>query len=180
MRKIGIMETDSENTQVEKRKRGRPRKFDYTELDKLSQQFGANSRRGQQNLEYAMQAFMTLTLACDESNPNRDRVQSPLGNRRPSVFAELGRCLDLDNPMVFWRCAAYLRDEKPPAKKAIATIRRARLGQGEPHESPMRLESAIIGTINAHLARYPATPKDHIHKVLFRVADMVEEQLAEE
>jgi hypothetical protein len=44
----------------------------------------------------------------------------------------------------------------------------------------MRLESAIIRTINAHLARYPNTSRHYIHKVLFRVAEMVEEQLPEE
>jgi hypothetical protein len=172
------METDSENTQVEKRKRGRPRKFDYTELDKHSRQFGATTRRGQQNHEYAGQAYMTLFLVSEEGGP--DWIAPLLERVRPSVFAELGRCLELDDPTVFWQCARYLAENEVSAKKAIATIRRARLGQGEPLESPTRLESAIIGTINAHLARYPETPKDYIHRVLFRVADVVEEQLAEE
>jgi|SRR5215212_255621 len=174
------METDSENAQAEKRKRGRPRKFDYTELDGFSQEFGVKSRRGQQNHAYAMQAYITLTLARGDAPEKRAWIQPLLDEMRPSVFAELGRCLELEDPVVFWRCLVYLRDEKPPAKKAIATIRRARLGQGEPHESPMRLESAIIRTINAHLARYPDTSRDYIHKVLFRVAEMVEEQPAEE
>jgi hypothetical protein len=178
MRKIGIMETDSENTQQTKRKRGRPRKFDYTHLDEISQRFGAKSRRGQQNHDYAMAAFFVLL---ETEGKAAELVKPLLDNMRPSVFAELGRCLEHENPTVFWRCVRYLADDPSvPAKKAIARIRRARLGQGEAHESPMRLESAIIGTINAHLARYPETPKDYIHRVLFRVADMVEEQLAEE
>ena len=64
------METDSEITQGEKRKRGRPRKFDYTELDKHSQRFGATTRRGQQNHEYAGQAYMTLFLVREEGGPD--------------------------------------------------------------------------------------------------------------
>jgi len=41
------------------------------------------------------------------------------------------------------------------AKKAIAVIRRIRLGESEPHESPVRLHQALVKTVHDYLARYP-------------------------
>jgi hypothetical protein len=150
------METDSKKAEETKKKRGRPRKFDYTELDKHSQQFGAWSRRGQQNHEYAAQAYMTLFLTREEGAP--DWIAPLLERVRPSVFAELGRCVELEDPTVFWQCARYLAENDVSAKKAIATIRRARLGEPPDVLPRIRLHSALIRTINEHLARYPDTP----------------------
>jgi hypothetical protein len=173
------MEADSENTQAEKRKRGRPRKFDYTELFDPMAPSNARTIRGRQNTEYALRAFHTLTLAHGDAPEKRAWVLPFLENMRPTVFAELGRCLELEDPTVFWRCVVYVRDQRPPAKKAIAVIRRERLGQGEPYKSPMRLHHAIIRTVNSHLHRHPDTSKDDIHKALFTVLEMVEEQFEE-
>ena len=171
------METDSEITQGEKRKRGRPRKFDYTELDKHSQRFGATTRRGQQNHEYAGQAYMTLFLVREEGGP--DWIAPLLERVRPSVFAELGRCLELEDPAVFWQCARYLAENDVSAKKAIATIRRARLGESESRESPVRLHQALIKTVNDHLARYPETRTKDILVALYMTEEAVEKMPAD-
>jgi hypothetical protein len=175
MRKITIMETDSENTQVEKRKRGRPRKFDYTRLDKHSQQFGAKTRRGQQNHEYAGQAYMTLFLVREEGGP--DWIAPLLERVRPSVFAELGRCLEMEDPTVFWQCARYLAENDVSAKKAIAVIRRQRLGEPPDVLPRMRLHDALVRTINEHLARYPDTTDKQILEALFVTSKAVEERM---
>jgi hypothetical protein len=180
MRKIGIMETDSENTQVEKRKRGRPRKFDYTHLDEIAQQFGAKSRRGQQNHDCAMMAFHTLTMALEKEPEHKEWVQPMLDNVRPTVFAELGRCLEDEDPLVFWRGVLYLRDNPDvPAKKAMAAIRRIRLGESKPHESPVRLHQALIKTVNDHLARYPETRTKDILVALYMTEEAVEKMPAD-
>jgi hypothetical protein len=167
------METDSENTQVEKRKRGRPRKFDYTELDKHSQRFGARTRRGQQNHEYAGQAYMTLFFAYGESG--HDWIAPLLERVRPSVFAELGRCLELEDSTVFWQCARYLAENDVAAKKAIATIRRARLGELPDVLPRIRLHEALIRAINEHLARYPETTNEHILEALLVTSRAVDQ-----
>jgi hypothetical protein len=42
-----------------------------------------------------------------------------------------------EDPLVFWRGVVYLRaNPDVVAKKAMAVIRRIRLGESEPHESP--------------------------------------------
>ncbi len=164
---MGFMETDSEKTKG--RKRGRPRKFDYTELDKLSQQFGAKTRRGQQNYEYAGQAFLTIMLARDEGH---EWVTPLLDHMRPSVMSELGR---VEDPTVFWQCARFLVENDVSAKKAIATIRRARLGEPPDVLPRIRLHNVLIKTINDHLARYPDTTNKDILEALYVTSRAVSE-----
>jgi|SRR5215208_2741531 len=160
------METDSENTQAEKRKRGRPRKFDYTELNQFSQMFGTQSLRGQQNHQYAAEAYALLAEVHKEGGPSVAWIAPLLETVRPSVFAELGRCLELEDPAVFWQCARFLAENAVPAKKAIAIIRHARLGEPPDVLPDIRLHEALIRTINDHLARYPDTTNEHILEAL--------------
>jgi hypothetical protein len=168
------MEAASENTPVDK-KRGRPRKFDYTKLCDPASPSSARTIRGRQNTEYALQAFMTLTMARDEKPEHREWIQPLLENMRPSVFAELGRCTELDDPTVFWKCVAYLRDNPSvSAKEAIAVIRRARLEEAEQMDSGLRLHDALIATINKHLARYPETEPRSVAAALRMTIQAVE------
>jgi hypothetical protein len=162
------MEAASEKTPD--KKRGRPRKFDYARLDAIAQEFGPKTRRGQQTHEYAIQAYSVLNLARDQG---QEELTPLLENVRPTVFAELGRCLELDDLTVFWSCVGYLLSDQPPAKKAIATIRRARLGESKPYESPARLHSVLVKAINDHLARYPETDRMDLLTALDMTVDSV-------
>jgi hypothetical protein len=71
--------------------------------------------------------------------------------------------------------ARYLAENDVSAKKAIATIRRARLGESESRESPVRLHQALIRTVNDHLVRYPETMTKDILVALYMTEKAVEE-----
>lgn len=84
--------------------RGRPRKFDYSELDEIGQRFNAKTRRGQQNHEYAGMAFHVIKMATEEHPSSLEKFKPLLEKPRPTVLAELGRALDGDMTLIHSGC----------------------------------------------------------------------------
>jgi hypothetical protein len=163
------METDSEKT-----KRGRPRKHDYEELDRIQEELGPQTRRGQQNHKYAHLAWSILTEVHEQGN--HPWIAPLLERVRPSVLAELGRCVEFEDPTIFWQYAQYVAENDVSAKKAVAIIRHARLGEPPGVAAKVRLHKALIRTINDHLGRYPATTNQDIVEALIITQGAVEER----
>lgn len=126
-------------------------------------------RRGQQNHHYAENAFVALSIAWDEGN---EWVFPLLEHPSPSVLSELGR---VEDPELFWQCVRHLTENELPAKKAIAAIRRARLGEPPDVLPRIRLHNALIKTIEEHRARYPDTTNKDILEALYVTSKAVGE-----
>jgi len=172
------METDSEKErEMTEVKRGRPREHDYEELDQLGKQFGSQTRRGQQNHHYAAMAFNALTAGIEEKPEFGERLQPLLNNARPTVLAELGRCLE--EPEVTAMAVQFAAEHpEMSAKKLAAHIRRIRLGETNSPKRGFRLHDVLITTINEHLARYPETTTAEILVALQMTEDAVENSKA--
>jgi hypothetical protein len=79
------------------------------------------------------------------------------GALRKTILAELHR---LDDDAALRGVARRICDHRLPTAEAVALIRRARLGRDP--APPDRLADAILATVDAHLARYPATPQSAV------------------
>jgi hypothetical protein len=156
-------------------KRGRPRKYDYKQLEAITEGVGSRAKttRGRQNIELANRAFeiihFTLELG-DVPDERRVAFRNLLDNLRPSVFAELGRFVGEDSEeemMRFWDGVHFLMDNpEMPAKKAIRLLRRHRLGGGGEASIIFALHNALLRVVNEHLERYPDLDRESVETAL--------------
>ena len=115
---------------------------------------------------------MVIVMAREDSNSSdkeKEWLQRLLDNMRPSVFAELGRCIGEtdEDAMRFWQCVAFLRDNPNiSAKKAIRYIRRHRLGGGDDMDTRYALHDALVRVVNEYLERYPDLTPEHVEEAL--------------
>jgi hypothetical protein len=153
-------------------KRGRPRKYDYEELEKATEVVGSRAKtvRGRQNVELAGRAYMAITKVRESPNiPEEDKeaFQRLLDNMRPSVFTELGRFMEDEESeesiMKFGEGVKFLiANPDMSAKQAIRYLRRLRLGGGDALTTGRALHDALIRTINEYLERYPDLGQDEV------------------
>ena len=149
--------------------RGRPRVVGADVTSIYSRLFpNVRSRRGLVNMHYQGVALEALGR-CKESEFHWITGDGITGMRR-AILQELGRLED-DEAI---RCLARLivRD-KPRGQAAIARIRRARTGTTT--GSILGLANKIIGVINAHLTRYPATQTEDLLDAIATAEAQVEE-----
>jgi hypothetical protein len=69
-----------------------------------------------------------------------------------TILTELGRVAD---PEVMRALAEHICEQKLPTARAVALVRRARLGDSAP--DPDRLVDSLLTVVNDHMARYPYT-----------------------
>jgi hypothetical protein len=165
------METVSDN----KGKRGRPRKYDYKELEEIAEVVGARAKtiRGRQDMHHAVQAYQILQGTLEQGGlpeAQRAKLRNLLDNMRPSVAAELGRFVGEDSDeeiMKFWQAAHFLMDHPElPAKRAIRMLRRVRLGGGGDEYTGVALVDALCTVIDQYLERYPELGRESIEVAL--------------
>jgi hypothetical protein len=156
-------------------KRGRPRKYDYKELEEITEGVGSRAKtiRGRQNLELANTAFQIIYMTVNDGglpDERRAELQALLDNMRPSVFAELGRFVGVETDedaeeavRKFWEAVYFLVDHpEMPAKKAIRYLRRLRLGGGDDVQTWKALYHALLKAVNEHAERYPDLDRDGV------------------
>jgi hypothetical protein len=169
-------------------KRGRPRKYDYKELEQITEGVGSRAKtiRGRQNTEHAVQAYQIIRMTAEEGglpDAERAKLRNLLDNTRPSVAAELGRFIgeeeDEDGEegaMRFWEAVRFLADNpEMPAKKAIRYLRRLRLGGGNDADTWQALYGALVKVVNEYAERYPELDKDGVMLALEMTVQSCEE-----
>lgn len=144
------METAFQN----KPRRGRPRKYEDSQYEKLPTV--AQSRRGKQNGIMTTRAITELvTLGWDMER---------IGAIPMSVWAELGRVAD---PRVMAAMAKHIHETGMRRKAAIDMVRRSRLGNREPNH--LQLIVALRKTLEQFKRRYPTTTREDMENA-FAVA----------
>jgi hypothetical protein len=167
------METVSE---IQKRKRGRPRRFSEIEMKLARWQADARTERHHQNIAYQTRAVAELTKdkrfawLCDEPAMTRGDAHS----WKPTILMELGRVAD---PADMKAIAGHLCEQKPKTHDAVAMIRQYRLGKPKKGNA-LDLAIAIERTVNDYLRFHRDTPLTVVHEALLFVADEVREKNA--
>lgn len=96
-----------------------------------------------------------------------DIEADPDSTMKHVILGELGRVGD---PEAITGLAAHICAARLPTAKAVALIRRYRLGDAQ--AAPERLADAILATINQHLTRYPQTTGADVLTALHDAADV--------
>jgi hypothetical protein len=155
--------------------RGRPRKYDYEQLEKFAAQVSrAKTLRGRQDVDRAGHAAAVIMHAVQEGvvpEPQRTTMRELVDNMRPSVFAELGRFIDDDDSeegaVLFWKAVHFLLENpEMSAKRTIRHLRRFRLGGGGDTDTSVALHHALMRAVIEHLERYPELDQDQVESAL--------------
>jgi hypothetical protein len=162
---MDIMEAASE------KKRGRPPKIAGEERAALKKHFPNHTDRRRADFFYAGMAHRELeglyfgVVAEDPSLAKRLRERTGWVLEKPSILAELGRILGPEEEpgeeeaMLFLYAVRWLEDSYPNrnVKRAVAHIRRMRLGETRRGHRLAALHHDLNQAINRHRQRYPET-----------------------
>ena len=164
------MEAASEN----KRGRGRPSKFP-AELLSAGEAQGVTTRRGQQDRIYGALVISDI-MERYGSDPRRGWLVNE-ETARWSVLAELGRLREQRGDDAFWEAVAWVLENRPRVKEAVAVLRRYRTGKSAPG-SDIGLYRALVETIDAYRSRHPETGWDQVESAIRMARDAVADRRA--
>jgi hypothetical protein len=167
-----ISETVSETP---KPKRGRPRVIpdDYRAIFQAYGLFtDVTTERGRQNIAYRQRALRVLG-----NDPrfkwvaDRDAMRrGDPGSFRPTILAELGRIADDDQ---LREMALEVCRVKPTTRRAVAAVRRWRLGRSGVGDADGLLDE-LIRHVDDYLDRYPETPPAALVEAVSELLEAVE------
>ncbi len=138
---------------------------------KLAGSGGPKTSRGQQDRIYA-----GLVISDIVRRYGADPRLGWLVNEetaRWSILAELGRLREQHDEEAFWEAVAWVLENQPKVKSAVAVLRRYRNGSSSPG-SIEGLHRELVGRVNDYLRRHPDTPPEVIEEALRVTLDSVE------
>jgi hypothetical protein len=163
-----------------KNKRGRPPKIAGKDRAALEKHFPNHTDRRRADFFYAGRGGAELEglyfglIAENPEVAKRARARTDWVLKKPSILAELGRILGSEEDpgeeaaMLFLYAVKWLEDYYPNknVKRAVAHIRRIRIGETRRGQRLATLHHDLNMAINRHRQRYPETDWEDVQAAL--------------